>query len=240
MDNTIIEKLRDDKHYYGDFGKKFISNSDVGTLLEDPLMFKQRKSVKRAAFVVGGYYHTYILEPHKVENFEISKASSRRTKDYKEQAGDNMLLLQHEADNVHEMSRTLLNDEACYKLVKAGDVEYELPGHGVINGLNWKGKADIVNRSLGKVVDLKTTRSVDQFEQSVVSYNYDSQAYVYKQLFGLDLVFIAQEKSTHRFKVVETKPEWYESGKDKVDRACKNFEEFYKYLKPEFYGKTRP
>ena len=29
----IIEKLRLDEHYYGELGKKFISNSDIYTLL---------------------------------------------------------------------------------------------------------------------------------------------------------------------------------------------------------------
>ena len=33
----IIEKLRDDELYYGKFGKQYLSNSDIGTLLDDPL-----------------------------------------------------------------------------------------------------------------------------------------------------------------------------------------------------------
>ena len=32
----VIEKLRDDEHYYGDFGKKYLSNSDIKTLLTNP------------------------------------------------------------------------------------------------------------------------------------------------------------------------------------------------------------
>ena len=30
----IIDKLRDDEHYYGDFGKQYLSNSDISTLLK--------------------------------------------------------------------------------------------------------------------------------------------------------------------------------------------------------------
>jgi len=37
----IIEKLRDDEHYYGAFGKQYLSNSDISTLLEDPLKYGQ-------------------------------------------------------------------------------------------------------------------------------------------------------------------------------------------------------
>ena len=32
----IYDKLRDDEHYYGDFGKQFLSNSDISTLLKNP------------------------------------------------------------------------------------------------------------------------------------------------------------------------------------------------------------
>ena len=37
----ILEKLKDDEHYYGEFGKKFISNSDIRTLMTNPLGFKE-------------------------------------------------------------------------------------------------------------------------------------------------------------------------------------------------------
>ena len=33
----VIEKLRNDEDYYGAFGKKYLSNSDIGTLLTNPL-----------------------------------------------------------------------------------------------------------------------------------------------------------------------------------------------------------
>jgi len=33
----VIERLRNDEDYYGDFGKKYLSNSDISTLLTNPL-----------------------------------------------------------------------------------------------------------------------------------------------------------------------------------------------------------
>jgi hypothetical protein len=33
----ILEKLKDDEHYYGEFGRNFISNSDIRTLMTNPL-----------------------------------------------------------------------------------------------------------------------------------------------------------------------------------------------------------
>jgi len=58
----ILEKLKDDEHYYGEFGKKFISNSDIRTLMTNPLGFKE-PSIQAPHFLIGGYFHTAILEP---------------------------------------------------------------------------------------------------------------------------------------------------------------------------------
>ena len=33
----ILKKLKKDEHYYGTFGKQYLSNSDIGTLLNNPL-----------------------------------------------------------------------------------------------------------------------------------------------------------------------------------------------------------
>ena len=33
---NILKKLKNDNDYYGGFGKQFLSNSDIGTLLSNP------------------------------------------------------------------------------------------------------------------------------------------------------------------------------------------------------------
>ena len=43
MQVNIIEQLKDDTKYYGDLGKKYLSASDVSTLLYEPQKFKQEK-----------------------------------------------------------------------------------------------------------------------------------------------------------------------------------------------------
>jgi hypothetical protein len=35
--NQILQKLRVDEEYYGEFGNQFLSNSHIGKLLNDPL-----------------------------------------------------------------------------------------------------------------------------------------------------------------------------------------------------------
>ena len=61
-----IDRLRNDEDYYGKFGKQYLSNSDISALLNNPLAFGQDME-KTAAFLVGGYFHTAILEPDKLK-----------------------------------------------------------------------------------------------------------------------------------------------------------------------------
>ena len=60
MTKEIYKKLRDDEHYYGDYGKQFLSNSDISTLLKNPKDLHKPKP-SSPAFLVGGYFHTAIL-----------------------------------------------------------------------------------------------------------------------------------------------------------------------------------
>ena len=72
--DDVIEKLRDDEHYYGNFGKKYLSNSDISALLTNPLALG-KPSVPRPAFLVGGYFHTAILEPDKLKKYKVIKST---------------------------------------------------------------------------------------------------------------------------------------------------------------------
>ena len=84
--SDIIEKLRDDTHYYGDFGKQYLSNSDISVLLKNPLALGQKREMN-PAFLVGGYFHTAILEPDKLKNYKVVECTTRNTKKYKEISG---------------------------------------------------------------------------------------------------------------------------------------------------------
>ena len=185
----VIEKLRDDEHYYGDFGKKYLSNSDISTLLTNHLALG-KASEARPAFLVGGYFNTAIIEPDKLKKFKIIEATTRNTKVYKEMSGGELCLLQHEVDNIEKLTDKMLANKICYDLIREGQCEYEVPGITELEGHKWKGKADIINHSEKLVVDLKTTADLNKFKYSASKYNYDSQAYIYSKLFGLSLIHI--------------------------------------------------
>lgn len=96
----VIEKLRNDSNYYGEYGSKYISNSDIGTLLKNPKKFKVREE-PTLPMLQGSYLHTAILEPEKLPNFEIVEASTRNTNIYKDASKGKLLLLKHEQEELY-------------------------------------------------------------------------------------------------------------------------------------------
>ena len=76
--NDAIERLRSDEDYYGEFGRQFRSNSDISTLLTNPLALgaEQKPNIN---FLIGGYFHTAILEPDKLKKYRIIESSTRNT-----------------------------------------------------------------------------------------------------------------------------------------------------------------
>jgi len=223
----VLKALEDDSNYYGDFGKKYLSNSDISTLLTNPLALGKGLA-PRPAFLVGGYFHTAILEPEKLKNFKIVEATTRNTKAYKEISDGEICLLQHEVDQIELMTEKMLSNEVCRDLIRLCNVEYERPGITELEGHMWKGKADIVNHDEKLIIDLKTTADITKFKYSASKYNYDSQAYIYSKLFGYEMLFIVIDKNTHQIGIFDCSPQFYERGKDKVERAVQAYELFYK------------
>ena len=224
---NIIAKLKDDTHYYGDFGRQYLSNSDISTLLSNPLAFGQ-PSNPSAAFLVGGYFHTAILEPNKLKKYQVIPSSTRNTKLYKEMSGGELCLLQHEVDMIEAMKDKMISNDICNGLINSTNTEYEVPGVSELFKYVWKGKADIINHDDKLVVDIKTTADINKFKSSAYRYNYDSQAYIYRRLFGDDMLFIVIDKNTHQLGIFDCSDEFYRSGEDKVLRAEEAYELFYK------------
>ena len=142
----IIDKLRDDEHYYGDFGKQYLSNSDIRTLLSNPLALRE-PSKTSVPFLVGGYFHTAILEPDKIKKYKIVSASTRNTKAYKEISGGELCLLEHEVDQIEAMVEKVMSNNVCRDLIHGDNIDHEEPNVTELCGMMWKGKADVVNHN---------------------------------------------------------------------------------------------
>ena len=225
--DTILKRLTHDKQYYGKFGKQFLSNSDISTLLSNPLgLGKDDKS--SSAILIGSYFHTALLEPDKLNKFKIVDASTRNTKAYKEKSEGKLCLLQSEVNNVKLMIEKINQTKICEDLIRGDKIDYEVPNIAEIEGIMWKGKADVVNHKEDLVIDLKTTADINKFRSSAFRYNYDSQAFIYKELFGYDFIFIVIDKTTKQIGIFECSDEFLTSGYMKVKKACEIYDLFYK------------
>ena len=230
----ILQRLCNDEDYYGEFGNQYLSNSHVGKLLKDPLRAFE-PSKPSPAFLIGGYFHTCILEPDKLDKYKVVKSTTRNTKAYKDFAGGELCLLQHEVDTIELMRDKLMANDICRSLILDNDLtvigkptQYEVPGVTELFGNMWKGKADIVNHDEKLVIDLKTTGDIDRFKWSASKFNYDSQAYIYSKLFGYEMLFIVIDKTTHQIGMFDCSPEFYKRGEEKVSKASEAYDLFYK------------
>ena len=223
----VLEILKDDVSYYGEFGKQYLSNSDISTLLTNPKAFGISRP-DNVNFAKGRLFHQLILEPEKASEWEFIDVASRNTKAYKEFVAERdveFALLQKEADEINQLVTTMMANVDFYDDIRHDDNQYEVPAVGEIEGVMWKGKADIVHPEM--IIDLKTTSNIDDFKWSARKYNYDSQCYIYQQLFCKPLVFYVIDKTNNMLGIFRPTEEFIRGGADKVRRAVDVYNKFF-------------
>lgn len=221
--SKTLEKLKDDKHYYGKFGKQFLSNSDIRNLLNNPAAYLEQGETT-LQMVHGRYLHTAVLEPHKLYDFEIVDVASRNTKTYREIEKIEPLILRPEKEALDAMVNRIkhLWGEEIYQK----HAQYEVPAIGKIASAKWKGKADILIPG-EKIIDIKTTADMSKFKRSAWNYNYDSQAFIYGELFGVPVEFYVIDKSTLQCKRFTCSDEFLERGMEKAAKAVAQYDKFF-------------
>jgi len=70
MSADILKLLNDDANYYGAVGKSFLSNSDIGTLLENPKKFGTSRPDDKT-LAIGRLFHQLLIEPEKAEEVKF-------------------------------------------------------------------------------------------------------------------------------------------------------------------------
>ena len=224
---SVIEKLRDDESYYGEYGRQYMSNSDIKVLLDDPSMFGV-PTPDNPDFAKGRLFHQLILEPEKAAATIGVNASSRTTKIYKDacvQHGSEFLLLTKEMEEIAFLGKKMLGNYDFYEAIRDEANKYEEPIVGTIMGRKFKAKADIL--CTDRIIDLKTTGNIDDFKWSARKYGYDSQCYIYQSLFGVPLVFFAIDKKTGMMGMYEPSEDFVLRGRDKVERALEVYDKFF-------------
>jgi hypothetical protein len=224
---VVLELLKDDREYYGGIGKNYLSNSDIGTLLNNPKFFgKPREDNK--AFMDGRYFHQLILEPEKAKDLLYVDASTRTTKVYKDFCEEHNVpfcMLEKEKKDIESLV-SIINKNIVFfeELYKKGN-QYEIPAIAEIQGMMWKGKADIVTDEM--IIDLKTTSDIDKFKWNAKKYNYDSQCYIYQMLFGKPLVFYTIDKTSGILGIFRPTEAFVKSGEEKVGRAIEVYNKYF-------------
>lgn len=221
---SILKKLQDDKHYYGAYGKQYLSNSNIGTLLTNPKEHG-RPQQETLPMVQGRYFHVSMLEPEKLADFEIVEASSRNTKIYKEQSNGRLLLLRKEVDKLDKAIAEMKASSLSQEIYSEG-TQYEVPIIGEFFGVQFKGKADIITKD--KIIDIKTSSNILKFKSSAYMYNYDSQAYIYSTMFNKEMEFHVIDKETLQMKIFTCSEEFLLRGREKVERAVAVWNRFFK------------
>jgi len=225
--SEIITLLRDDNEYYNGYGKNYLSNSDIGVLLSNPQDFgKEREDNK--AFMDGRYFHQLILEPEKAKEMPFVKSSTRNTDIYKNFCETNNLpfcMLKKEQDEIQNLVSIINGNIAFYDEIYKSGNEYETPAVGTIQGRMWKGKADIVTDNA--VIDLKTTSDIHKFKYTAKQYNYDSQCYIYQELFGKPLVFYVIDKGTGVLGIFRPTEDFVKGGEIKVGKAIQIYDKYF-------------
>ena len=223
----IIEQLRDDNNYYGVLGKQYLSNSDIGTLLNNPQSYgKSRPDSKN--LLEGRYFHQLLIEPEKAQVIPFVDVTTRTTKEYKNYCEENnleMCLLKKEKEDIERLVSVMKRNITFYDEIYRDGNLYETPAITEIAGVKWKGKADILTHD--SIIDLKTTADIQKFKYSARSYNYDSQCYIYQTLFGKPLVFYVVDKSTAQLGIFRPTEEFVRGGEAKVIRAVEVYQKYY-------------
>lgn len=224
---SIVDKLRNDEEYYNGVGKQYLSNSDISSLLKNPKTFGF-KSESNKNFLFGSYFHQLILEPEKAKNVsyvDVKSRNSKAYKDYLQENGLDLALLEDEKLQAESLVDTIKGNIDFFDMIYQEGNHFEVPAIGEIAGAMWKGKADIVGKDY--LYDLKTTSDIDRFIWSVRDYNYDSQAYIYQQLFGKPLAFLVIDKQTKMMGMYTIGEKSLERGREKVERAVEVYNNFF-------------
>jgi len=220
--------LKSDLEYYNGEGRKYLSYSDIGSLLYNVNQFKNPLDEDILDLMKGSYFHTYMLEDHKLDQFKLVDAGSRNAKAYKqfsEANGGRKFLLRSEALELQRLGNIMKAHPYFNGLIYGGLVGHEKASIVELFGLLFKSKADVLRSDY--VIDLKTTGDIARFSASAYRYHYDAQAYIYQENFDRKMGFLVVCKKTGTLGFYTCSDRFIQSGKSKVERAVVNYNKYF-------------
>ena len=175
--DKIIARLNDDKEYYGEFGSQYLHNSDINTLINNPMMYGEKRE-DTLPMLIGRTFHEMLLFNNHSQPY--IDASTRSTKIYKtelEEYDEQLVLLKKEYEQIVELKNKAANHQLVADVLKDKSIKKEVPNVGTLtdNLIEWACKADIVTM---------ISRRPHRLRDSVINHAYTTT--------------IAKRTSTHR------------------------------------------
>ena len=226
----LINKMYDNVFYYGYLGVNALSSSSCKKLcdsVEDYLFEDNKFSPDIKPLRDGRLFHVTILEADKMKDYyDFIDVPTRRSKDFKQlkRVSKKEVMTEKERLWAEDLKTHILKHSRANKLITNG--EPEVPNINYVFGLPFRGKADLLCQD--RVVDIKTTSDIDNWEYNKYFYGYDIQAYLYKELFDKDIFeFVVIDKRTKKVITDEASLDFLRSGERKVERAVKNYVRYF-------------
>ncbi len=233
-EKELLVKMYSDTFYYGELGKNALSSSAIKQLLDSPKAYQRSLNFKQdnPAFKAGRLIHLAALEPDKLESLvTIVEVQSALTKKYKEKVIEigsaEFVYTRKEYDRAMYSVDALLQNEMWQRITRGA--KFEIPAVQMLHGYAFRAKADVLGKDF--VADLKSTSSdLRSFPYAAKKYGYDVQLYLYCKLFNVPydkFYFFVICKKTGDLGIWDCEESFYDSGKEKVMRAIKTFEEYF-------------
>jgi len=224
----ILKRMYDDDFYYGYLGSNALSSSSAKKLIQSPKAYLKSLKINSDAQPLrdGRLVHLSVLEPHKVKDLTIIDGS-KATKAFKQavvELGSANVYTRSEFNNANYIAESVLKCNEVTNLLKGA--EFEVPEIAMIDGLPFRGKADVLNGNV--VIDLKTTGDITRFKWSAKNFSYDLQAALYMKMFNADaFIFVVVDKDTKDIMICDCSDEFIRTGLRKLDTAIEQYKYFF-------------
>lgn len=190
---------------------------------------------------IGTYFHTAVLEPHKLKEECAVWDGIRRGKawvDFLDLNKNKTIITSKEVDRANNLINATRKDEQSMKLLAEG--EAEISCFAELEGLKVRVRADWMDVNRGFVMDLKSTtgnaKNIQKTQKTIEMYHYDLSAAMYLDAFNQalakakkplvkDFYWVFASKDMENAQVYKATERMLELGRLKYKRALKNIKE---------------
>jgi hypothetical protein len=198
---------------------------------------KEISQSTQATFDLGSLVHSYILEPHLVENeYNFFKGFRKAGPEYQEfimsAKNGKPIISAPQHHQAKELLAAFQKHPAAKQLIEGGFSEQTICG--TLHGVKIKTRYDYINADKGYIADVKTTgygSDLESFKQTVDGLMYYLSAALYcamaEQYYGkpFDFYFIVLSKKDKTCDVYKMSEETMEKGRHIVREACAKYKQ---------------